>query len=380
MNKQGAALAFSDTDSSRFGLRVLRGVDAGRDARALLTEIVDAAADVVIFRVPAGVPSAVRKLGRFGLHPLHADTLVEYDVALSDHEPRPLRNADLVFAKATPGDAAALQLLVAATFDGYVSHYHANPLFGRAQILAGYAQWACGYLASEHPGLITWVAKRGDAVVAFACCSHGDDGDQAEGVLYGVDPANSGGGVYGDLIRFTQGEFKRRGFRRMKVSTQIWNFAVQKVWAREGFTLTRAWDTYHVNAMLSAGEPMASCDVSYDAEQIAHFASVTGDSNDIHQDPAAAAAAGFDGCIAPGMLTATELSRIFGTQNPGPGTLFSRCELIFLAPVYAGRPYRLEIRAIAPPTASGHVSAVATLRDTDGGLCLLAYNDLLKRS
>jgi acyl dehydratase len=248
------------------------------------------------------------------------------------------------------------------------------------KILAGYVEWACGYLASAHPERTTWVARRQGKLVAFACCSRDSNGEDCEGVLYGVDPAHAGGGLYGDLIRFTQAEFRARGFRRMSVSTQVWNFAVQKVWAREGFFLCNAWDTYHVNSMLSAGERIVAREVRYTAEQIERFAAATGDSNPVHLDGAVARASGFDGCIAHGMLTAVELSRIFGTEVPGPGTLFTRCELAFVAPVYVDRPYRLEVRALSPAPWHGYVPAVTTLRGGDGKLCLLAYSDLLRRS
>ena len=72
-----------------------------------------------------------------------------------------------------------------------------------------------------------------------------------DGRLLG-EAQESGGGIYGDLIRHTQADFASRGFSTMLVSTQVNNFAVQKVWAREGFHLFEAWDTYHVNALLSA--------------------------------------------------------------------------------------------------------------------------------
>src|SRR3546814_5792516 len=56
-------------------------------------------------------------------------------------------------------------------------------------------------------------------------------------------PEHAGGGLYGDLIRYTQARFRALGYRRMKVSTQVWNLAVQKVWSREGFSLVQAYDT-----------------------------------------------------------------------------------------------------------------------------------------
>jgi acyl dehydratase len=370
-------LAPSPLDSARFGLRVLRGHGERVDDRALFEALVDAQADVAIVRTPAGAGGWAR-LSRFGLQPIHADTLVYYALDLGKYEPAPLRNA-LAFAEATEADRDALASLVRTTFDGYVSHYHANPAFDPALVLAGYMEWATGYIASDTPGRVMWVARRDGEIVAFACCSFDTATKTCEGILYGVHPAHSGGGLYGDLIRHTQAMFRARGFRTMEVSTQVWNYAVQKVWAREGFALVRAYDTWHVNAMLAGGSPMVDRTLIFDAAQIARFAEATGDANPVHFDDAAARAAGFPGRISHGMLVGGELSRIFGMETPGPGTLFLRANLVFLKPLLPDHPYQLRVRNAAGGEPRGYVPAVATVHDDAGALCVLCYSDLLKR-
>lgn len=370
-------LTASRLDSDRFGLRIFRATTIELDGGQLFREIVANDADVAIVRVPAGSGGALQRLGRYGMHPIHADTLVYYRVPLSDREPQTLRNTDLLFAEATVDDAGELEALVAGTFDGYVSHYHANPRLDPALILAGYAEWASGYLAGHGPDRIAWVARRNGAIVAFACCSHDERKRECEGVLYGVHPEHAGGGIYGDLIRYTQAQYRARGYRTMTVSTQVWNLAVQKVWGREGFVLDRAYDTFHVNAMLSAGEARVQRELVFSHEQVALFAAVTGDSNAVHLDDEAARSAGFDSRISHGMLTGGELSRIFGTVEPGIGTLFLRSEMVFLKPIYPHRAYNLTIRY--PPTLRGYIPAVATVHDLSGDLCLLSYSDLLLR-
>jgi acyl dehydratase/GNAT superfamily N-acetyltransferase len=360
-------------------MRVFRGKGDAFHEREFFDALVADQVDVAIVRTPAGTGGWPR-LARYGLQPIHADTLVYYDVDLGAYEPRALRNGDLVFSEARESDREVLAELVRTTFDGYVSHYHANPLFDPSKVLAGYIEWATGFIAADAPGRTTWVARRDGAIVAFACCSHDDATLQCEGVLYGVHPAHAGGGLYGDLIRQTQAAFRARGFRRMTVSTQVWNYAVQKVWSREGFALTHAFDTWHVNAMLSGGAPMVDRTLAFDAEQVARFAHATGDANPVHFDDAAARSAGFPGRISHGMLVGGELSRIFGMETPGPGTLFLRANLVFLKPVFPDHPYRLRIRNAAGGDPVGYVPAVATVHDADGNLCVLCYSDLLKRS
>lgn len=374
-----ARLTFSRPDSERFGLRVYRGHLGSVDERALFGEIVAGAMDIAIVRTPAGKGAALHRLGRYGLHPLHADTLVYYHVQLADYTPKPLRNDDLDFAEALPADAAELEALVACTFNSYVSHYHANPILDRAQIVAGYAEWASGYLSRNSSDKMAWVARRNGTIVAFACCGHDDARENCEGVLYGVHPDNAGGGLYGDLIRFTQARYRERGYRTMKVSTQIWNLAVQKVWNREGFVLTHAYDTFHINALLSTGDALIDRELMFTHDQVAQFAAITGDTNAVHLDDAAARNVGFESRISHGMLAGGELSRIFGTEIPGLGTLFLRSELIFLAPIYPDRAHRLRVRFPTPLPQRRYVPAIATIHDDADTLCLLAYNDLLKR-
>lgn len=373
-------LSESPLDSQRFGLRIFRGFVQNADERALLREIIAQSVDIAIVRAPAGSAAQLHRLARYGMAPISADTLVYYQMSLADHAPRPLRNSDLLFAEAQASDKVELDALVASTFDGYVSHYHANPRLDPQAILAGYAEWATGYIGADSPGKITWVARREGRIVAFACCSHDSDDDACEGVLYGVHPDHSGGGLYGDLIRHTQNQFRDRGFKTMKVSTQIWNLAVQKVWAREGFTLNLAYDTFHINAMLSAGESLIDRELVFDAEQVRRFAEVTGDDNPIHLEDESAQREGFEGRITHGMLAGGEISRIFGTEIPGPGTLFLRSDFIFVRPVYCGRKHRLKIRYLASPHVGGHIPAVVTIHDEAGKLCLLCYSDLLKRN
>lgn len=371
-------LAPSLPDSRRFNLSIARAVIDSVDARSLIAQIIDRGIDVAIIRVPSSSSAQIQRLSRAGMHPIHADTLVYWDVDLTKHAPAELRNAELTFSQAVAADAEELSALVATVFDGYVSHYHANPLFSDDAIVAGYREWAESYVSASD-GREVWVARRDGVIVAFASCSSSVDEGSAEGVLYGVHPDHSGGGLYGDLIRFTQKRFKDLGFSTMKVSTQVGNFAVQKVWSREGFVLSRAYDTFHVNALLSAGEKVVDRPLRFSIEDIERFADVSGDRNDLHLSDDAARAAGFEGRISHGMRAGAEFSQIFGMEVPGPGTLYLRAEMVFLAPIHPGREYRLEVRFPTGVPTKGSATAVGTIRDADGRLCVLSYHDVLKR-
>lgn len=371
-------LAESALDSARFGLRVLRGIVVDASARALARDIMVAGCDVAIVRVPAGQSDVPAGLAKWAFPVIHADTLVYYRCALDRYSPAAVRNRPLRFAPAEPDDMEALRQLVAVTFNGYRSHYHANPEFDAAAILAGYAEWAESHVVV--PGHSLFTLRDESGVLAFAACKASADGGEAEGVLYGVSPDAAGGGLYSDLIRHTQAHFKSRGYATMKVSTQVGNFAVQKVWAREGFHMYEAFDTFHVNAMLSAGKVVADRELTFSHAQVEAFAGLSGDRNPVHLDDDAARAAGFQGRITHGALAGAELSRVFGMDFPGPGTLYLKSSTAFLAPIHAQQPHRLLVRAREVEGRPGLVRAVSTIHDASGASCLLDYSDLLLRT
>lgn len=370
-------LKFSELDSARFDMRIVRGQIDNVAPRALAMEIMASNCDVAIVRIPSQYSPLVSTLQQWALPVLHADTLVYYKCDLDHYQVPPLRNADIMFTQAGDADLADLREMVDLTFRGYVSHYHANPLFPQDKILAGYQQWAEGYATG--PECTLWIARRSGRLAAFAACKNDDANSESEGILYGVNPQDAGGGLYGDLIRHTQSDAKKRGMRIMKVSTQVGNFAVQKVWSREGFHLFEALDTFHVNAMLTAGETAVERVVSFDETMVRKFSELSGDANEIHLDDGAARTAGFPSRIAHGVLAASEFSKILGTEIPGKGTIFGNVNLAFLRPLIVGEQYRLQMR-IPGGVRPGHMQAIMTIREQDNQLCVLARSDIfLKR-
>ncbi|MFZ0612955.1 MAG: MaoC family dehydratase [Desulfobacterales bacterium] len=66
------------------------------------------------------------------------------------------------------------------------------------------------------------------------------------------------------------------------------------------------------------------------------YAGITGDFNPAHVNEEYAAKTFFKSRIAHGMLTAGFISTLVGTILPGPGSIYMRQELNFLAPVKIG--------------------------------------------
>ncbi|MCL2364802.1 MAG: MaoC family dehydratase [Defluviitaleaceae bacterium] len=67
-----------------------------------------------------------------------------------------------------------------------------------------------------------------------------------------------------------------------------------------------------------------------------NFAGITGDNNPVHINEPYAADSFFKKRVAHGMLTASFLSTVLGMHLPGPGSIYAKQEIKFLAPVYIG--------------------------------------------
>jgi 3-hydroxybutyryl-CoA dehydratase len=79
---------------------------------------------------------------------------------------------------------------------------------------------------------------------------------------------------------------------------------------------------------------------------IVGFAEVTGDKNPVHLDADFAARTMFKERIAHGMLTASYISAVFGTELPGPGVIYISQTLNFRAPVKIGDHVVAKVRVV----------------------------------
>lgn len=63
------------------------------------------------------------------------------------------------------------------------------------------------------------------------------------------------------------------------------------------------------------------------------FAAVSGDNNPIHLNQEYAEQTMYKGRIGHGLLTASLISNVIGTKLPGPGSIYIKQNLVFVAPV-----------------------------------------------
>jgi len=100
------------------------------------------------------------------------------------------------------------------------------------------------------------------------------------------------------------------------------------------------------------------------------YAGITGDFNPAHLNEVYAKTTFFKTRIAHGMLTAGFISAILGTQLPGPGTIYLKQELNFLAPVLIGDTITARVEVVEVIAEKNRVRFKTTCSNQDGKIVL----------
>ena len=79
-------------------------------------------------------------------------------------------------------------------------------------------------------------------------------------------------------------------------------------------------------------------------EDVKKFVELTGDCNPVHLDDQFAIQNSFEKRVVHGLLTASFVSTVIGTQLPGPGSLWYEHAFRFLMPVYVGQTIQIKVR------------------------------------
>jgi acyl dehydratase len=82
------------------------------------------------------------------------------------------------------------------------------------------------------------------------------------------------------------------------------------------------------------------------AEEVDTFARLSGDVNPLHLDDAFSRQHGFRGRVVHGALVSAFISRVLGTQLPGPGCLWLSQTTRFAQPVYIADPIEVVVRVV----------------------------------
>jgi acyl dehydratase len=122
----------------------------------------------------------------------------------------------------------------------------------------------------------------------------------------------------------------------------------------------------------------ASCEFAVNNETVATFAELSRDDNPLHMDEQVARSYGFPHRVAHGMLALSTISRLIGTQLPGPGSLWVSQEFKFPAAVLVGDHLSAQVMVEQVSLAAGIVKLRTEVRSKDSGAVVLTGTAMVK--
>jgi GNAT superfamily N-acetyltransferase len=233
--------ALSAIDTSRFGVRVAKSAPSSpQEWRAALDFCAREAVELLIARIDASDLALARRIETDGAR--LTDGLVRF--RSTRLAPGAKGGGALPVRTANPAEAPLVRDLARRSFAGYMGHYHADLRLDRAACDETYADWA--YRACADPAVADAVLVAEDAgkLVGFGALRMTAP-DEADGMLFGVDPVARGRGVYRALLEAFIAWSAQRGARSATYSTQLANAAAQRAIARAGFEPDRTFLTFH---------------------------------------------------------------------------------------------------------------------------------------
>lgn len=235
----------SELDQARFGIVTVKAgaFDQVTDVADTLAFCAANRAQLLIARVDAEHVAVAHALEERGA--LLCDTLVFYRLPVVRARDQSNEHVSSIFVRdARPEDAASLTSIARTAFTGYLGHYHADPRLPRHACDEVYVSWCAAIHRGDDARSAVIVAEDANGVCGFLTIRN--DGSTLELVLSGLARRVEGRGVYRRLVASGVDRAVTERCKAVVTSTQITNFAVQRVWVKQGFAMTGATHTFHL--------------------------------------------------------------------------------------------------------------------------------------
>jgi predicted acetyltransferase len=171
------------------------------------------------------------------------DTLVYFARDLDRHVPEEPTTA--IVRNLRNGEAEEVRRVATESFRDYFGHYHADERLDRKKADEAYASWAHRSCVDQDVATHVFVAEEHGRIAGFLTMLR-READEQEIVLNGVAPWAQRRGLYRALLLAALKAARGEHARRVIVSTQVTNVAVQTAWTRLGFEPMRSHYTFHV--------------------------------------------------------------------------------------------------------------------------------------
>jgi RimJ/RimL family protein N-acetyltransferase len=242
LNSESFQVYLSALEEERFGIRTARAVGVTVENLHLVMDFcLNNQVVFLIARCSCTNIKAAQAMEREGFSLM--DTLVYYVRDLTK-TPIPRDLGKFPLRPIRPGEEEAVRTLAAESFQGYAGHYHADERLDRNKCDETYTSWAVRSCLFREVADEVLVADQGGTLVAFTTLRLNNP-EEGEWVLGGVSPSARGEGIYWSIIICGMEWGLAKGVKRMIISTQLTNVAVQTVWTRLEFVPSHTYYTFH---------------------------------------------------------------------------------------------------------------------------------------
>lgn len=242
MNSASSNVFLSDIDQERFGIRTARVVGVTYES---LPSILDFCRNeqvkLLIARCSIFDLVTAQTMERNGF--LLMDTLVYYTLDLNKKEIVP-SNGVIYFRPIHASEEEEMASVAVESFRGYFGHYHADQRLDNNKCDEAYVDWARKAFASRGSDENFQVAEIDGKIVAFGVFRM-NSSDEGELFLGGIHPNFQGHGIYQAFLYKAMEWCLSKNAKKIVISTQINNIAVQKILTRFGFEIAKGYYTFH---------------------------------------------------------------------------------------------------------------------------------------
>ncbi|PKN38801.1 MAG: hypothetical protein CVU62_00960 [Deltaproteobacteria bacterium HGW-Deltaproteobacteria-2] len=242
MSSASSNVFLSDIDKERFGIQTARVVGVTIESLPSILEFCrKEQVKLLIARCSMSDLKIAQTMEKKGF--LLMDTLVYYTLDLTKRK-IPSDNGMAHFRPIRAGEEEEMRLVATESFRGYFGHYHADPRLDSNKCDEAYVDWAKKACASRGFDENFLVAEIDGRIVAFGVFRINSP-DEGELFLGGIHPDFQGQGIYLSFLCRAMEWCLSKNAKRIVISTQLNNIAVQKVLTRFGFEISRGYYTYH---------------------------------------------------------------------------------------------------------------------------------------
>lgn len=231
-------------DTEHFGIKIARfSPSKVSDVLESVKWAHDNGIELLMSRSDASISPLTLAQQRAGFELMDSFVQYRFDFAKSDI---PESVSEFSIRPFRPEDIPDIGKVASVCFKGYISHLHNDPLLDKQKCDSLYEGWAMNSCKDKTLADEVLVAANGNGEIVGFATLKGSDSDIAESILVGVSNEYQGRGIYRSFIIHGMQWCKSNGFRTMKVDTQVYHYAVQRVWQRLGFEIFASGHTFHL--------------------------------------------------------------------------------------------------------------------------------------